>query len=704
MTITVRLLSTYQGNSYNDIVRLPDAIANALIAGNNATLNLAGGNNVAPPALARVDKGPARLLYSAAGAFLGLGDSQGNLILNSSGATTPVGATVPGAPTSLALTAAAGAVIGAFTAPASTGGDPIQWYEMTLSNGTVVRGDASPIAAAAPAGAAVTAVVRAVNGVGASAASNTSNSVTPTGVAPSVPATAITLTGPTTVAQGVATSAYTVALSPNGGTVASPVTVTPTAVAGVTFAPTSLSLTTASPSGTFTATSSTSGTKSIAVTNNGGLTNPSAISLVVSADAVISSLNSTSVFGDSMMDHGNPLVQGTAPASGGETSMSYIGVLNDTMRKTGAGFDVVALRAVGGTTAQQHLASQLPAVIADTSRIAWYHGGVNSYNDGISSPLNGGNPYTQTENINTVKSIITQLAAAKDVVIIDSITPVSQAGTTGAKTRATEFVAHNLAIKNHCATFPNVIYNDQYAAVVDPASGPLNPLADLIQAVDGIHWTTTGARAVGEDAITTVAPKVNLTKYKTKGANLLPAFTGTGGTTSPGTGSITGAAAIPANWEVQVASGTASVAVSSTVAGTVRLTITNASTTAASTVQFVATNNAALLAAIASGDTIQGGYDFATIGTSSKLTRVAANIRINGNAGIIWTAMARDTGKEAAGVFKYNQAAQSGRRWTHPWVVPSAPSQVEFIMSFNLDPTAGSVVIDISLPELFKLT
>ena len=285
MTTTVRLLATSDGNPPQTIVRLPDALAASFVAAGNASLNLTGGINLPPPPVARVVGGGARLIYSAAGTLLGIGDSNGNLILNSSGATTPVGATVPGAPTSLALTAAAGAVIGAFTAPASTGGDSIQWYEMTLSNGTVVRGDASPIAAAAPAGAAVTAVVRAVNGVGPSPASNTSNSVTPTGVAPTVPATAITLTGPTTVVQNVATTNYTVALSPVGGTVASPVTVTPTAVAGVTFAPTSVQLTTASPSATFTATSTTTGTKSIAVTNNGGLTNPAAISLVVSAAA-----------------------------------------------------------------------------------------------------------------------------------------------------------------------------------------------------------------------------------------------------------------------------------------------------------------------------------------------------------------------------------------------------------------------------------
>lgn len=186
MTTTVRLLATHNGNAPQTIVRLPDATAAFFVAQGNASLDLTGGINKAPPAVVHAVGGPARLIYSAAGTLLGIGDSLGNLLLNAGGASTPTGATAPGAPTSFALTAAAGAVIGAFTAPASDGGDPIQWYEMTLSNGTVVRGDTSPIAAAAPSGTSVSATVRAINAVGASAASN-SSSATPTGpVAPVV--------------------------------------------------------------------------------------------------------------------------------------------------------------------------------------------------------------------------------------------------------------------------------------------------------------------------------------------------------------------------------------------------------------------------------------------------------------------------------------------------------------------------------------
>ena len=414
---------------------------------------------------------------------------------------------------------------------------------------------------------------------------------------------------------------------------------------------------------------------------------------------VISALNSASVFGDSLMQYGNPLVTGVAPASGGETSLSHVGWANDTLRLTGPGIDPIALRAVGGTTAQQHLSTQLPLVLADSTAGAWYHGGVNSYNDALSTPLGG--PYTQAQNITAVTSIITQLAASKSWVIIDSINPVSQAGSTGAKARAGEFPAHNAAIKAVCDSFPNVIFNDDYAVMVDPGSGVFNPLPNLIQAVDGIHDTTQGARVRGENVVAKIATRLALTKYRTAGANLLPVFTGTGGTATPGTGTINGIAALPADWNCTIASGSSTVTLSNPVAGTVRLTISNPGGTA-STVQLFALNNAALLAAIASGDVVQGGADFATIGTSTNLTRVAASIRIDGSAGTLWNAMARDATNEAAGVFKYNQAASSGRRWTHPWTVPSTPTQVEFILAVNLDP-AGSAVVDFSLPTLFKL-
>ncbi len=417
----------------------------------------------------------------------------------------------------------------------------------------------------------------------------------------------------------------------------------------------------------------------------------------------ITALNSATLFGDSLMAYGNPVVAGSSPAQGGGTSESHVGWANDILRQTGVGIDGTSLRAVGGTTAQNHLNVQLPLALADSWDGAWYHGGVNSYNDTISAPENGGVPYTQAQNIAAVTSIVNQLSAAKKWVIVDSINPVSQSGSTGAKSRATEFPAHNAAIKALCNSLPNVIFFDEYSLVVDPASQQFNPLPNLIQGTDGIHRTTYGARAVGAALAALLASKLSLTKYKTAGSNLLPAFTGTGGTKTQGTGTITGEAALPANWNCQVASGSANVVLSNPVPGTVRMSITNPSGSVATTVYLQPTNNAALLAAIGNGSLVQAGMDFASVGTSVSLTRIAASIRINGSGGTIWNAMARDTNTETATDFKYNQAASNGRRWTHPWVVPSVPTSVELLLAVNLDPS-GSAVVDISSPILNLLT
>lgn len=100
-----------------------------------------------------------------------------------------------------------------------------------------------------------------------------------TGAAQATPtATAVTLSGPTSGTVSVASSAFSVGVSPTGGTITGTVVVTPSdGGAGGAFSPTSVSLTTASPSGTFTYTPSTTGSRTISASNNGSLTNPTSI-------------------------------------------------------------------------------------------------------------------------------------------------------------------------------------------------------------------------------------------------------------------------------------------------------------------------------------------------------------------------------------------------------------------------------------------
>lgn len=84
----------------------------------------------------------------------------------------------------------------------------------------------------------------------------------------------VALSGPTKGQCNTASTNFTVTIS---GAIGGNIVITPTAVAGCTFTPTSLTLSSGTPSGTFTVTPTTAGVKSIAVTNDGGWTNPNAI-------------------------------------------------------------------------------------------------------------------------------------------------------------------------------------------------------------------------------------------------------------------------------------------------------------------------------------------------------------------------------------------------------------------------------------------
>ena len=99
----------------------------------------------------------------------------------------------------------------------------------------------------------------------------------------SLPATALTLAGPSGGVTGVASTNFTVAAN---GTLATSVIVTPgDGGAGGTFTPTTRTLTSGSTSATFTYTPGSTGAKTISVANDGGLTNPGSLTYTVTASA-----------------------------------------------------------------------------------------------------------------------------------------------------------------------------------------------------------------------------------------------------------------------------------------------------------------------------------------------------------------------------------------------------------------------------------
>jgi hypothetical protein len=109
-----------------------------------------------------------------------------------------------------------------------------------------------------------------------------SNPAALTYTATNPPATGYTFTGPTGGLTNGASTAFTVALSPSGGTNAG-VTITPATTGSGTFSPTSVTLNTGTPSQTFTYTPTTSTTATISTANTGGFSNPATISYTSSS-------------------------------------------------------------------------------------------------------------------------------------------------------------------------------------------------------------------------------------------------------------------------------------------------------------------------------------------------------------------------------------------------------------------------------------
>jgi len=409
----------------------------------------------------------------------------------------------------------------------------------------------------------------------------------------------------------------------------------------------------------------------------------------------INALSSITVLGDSLMANGNPPFTGSNPASGGGMSPSHIGWANDKLREMGLpGFDILNFRAVGGKTLVDCYNEQVPSAVTDATDGAWAHIGVNSFNSSIA-----GND-TLANNIIKAKQIVDALSAAKKFVIFDSIDPVNQSGITGAKGRATEFPQFNAAMKAYCDAKPNVIWLDTYSVMIDPASPQLNPLPGLIQVYDGIHRTTKGAQVSGYSVVSKLVSRLNITRYKSPGSNLLSPMGTTGGTSTPASGTISGS--VPANWNIQNVAGSANVTLS-VVNGKTRIVATNPAASAA-VIYLQATNNAALAAACALGLTVQGGFDFNVISATS-MTRLAGSLRINGSTGLLWNVMQRDTTLETASDFVFADVPFTGRRFINPLYFSSAATTAEFIIQIALDAVVGATAtIDISNPTFVNLT
>ncbi|HWU35457.1 MAG TPA: SGNH/GDSL hydrolase family protein [Methylovorus sp.] len=409
-----------------------------------------------------------------------------------------------------------------------------------------------------------------------------------------------------------------------------------------------------------------------------------------SSSGMISALSSASVLGDSLMAYGLP--QSNGVLTSGTYSNSEIAWYNDLAMAYGlTGFDIVNCYAIGGRTLEEILAVQVPLAAADTNECAIVRGGINNLNSTLSN----------NDAVQTIIAVMEQIIlglASKKIIVICSINPIYQSGSTGAKVRAYLIPLINAGLQSMCKKYSNVIWNDTYSVMVDPSSAALDALPNLLRSDDGIHFTSSGAQVSGYAMFNNIAKKVNLTRYKTKGVNLVQDVWGTtGGTSTPGSGSISGV--IPAGWNIQVASGSAAVVASQFAPNMCRLVITNAGGIA-SVIYLKTTNTTGLAALVQQGDVIQSGFEFQCFGNVG-LNRLAATNRINGTAQM-YGMFEPNTTEEPT--ITYPQKSGSGKRLTPPRLLDVPITSLEFFVAIKVAASAGAATIDIGNPELYKLT
>lgn len=166
-------------------------------------------------------------------------------------------------------------------------------------------------------------------------------------------ASAVTMTGPTGGAVSVASSNFSIGVSPVGGTISGTVVVTPSdGGGGGTFTPTTVSLTTAAPTATFTYTpSATAGARTISVTNNGGLTNPSNITYTSTSASYprLGSLNGITESGTGPYSYSTTNVSGFG-TNGGVTTTGLQASVDGSFAIQNADITELILGTTTGTT------------------------------------------------------------------------------------------------------------------------------------------------------------------------------------------------------------------------------------------------------------------------------------------------------------------------------------------------------------------
>ena len=429
-----------------------------------------------------------------------------------------------------------------------------------------------------------------------------------------------------------------------------------------------------------------------------GILNPDGT--VASVGGVKSVLSSFSMAGDSRLAYGAQAAAGNPPL--GWRSLSsimwandYLGIIN------GTGLDLTVSYAQGGETLYSSVFSGRWAsfLVASTDIKAVMFG----YNDLNPAGTAGQGRLTPDQFLANYEPMIASAVGTCKALLIFSSTPVEESVSSAYSNSWYAFRAVDAGLKQLAAKY-GAIFIDQYTPILDTTSTQLSAIDGTIQtdSGDGVHFQTRGAQMIGLSVAMQIAEKLKITKYKTKGANLLPAFSGTGGTKT-GTFTCTTNTNLPPDWDIYLATGggaASSVVISQRANGGVRLVFDNTAVASDATFQLRlgATAGAALAAQIANGDLVDHSFGYQMFGAVDA--NLGGYLRFNNNS---WVSFHGGWASTVEQTLVAPVVGVSGRRSGTPLTVGITPTACDFIIEVFLKASTGVCTLDVWNPEVCKL-
>jgi hypothetical protein len=402
--------------------------------------------------------------------------------------------------------------------------------------------------------------------------------------------------------------------------------------------------------------------------------------------------------GDSIAAYGDNT--GSAASGIGATSQSIVSHASSQM--PGRGLALVVNRAVGGTRidngSNSLIGTQLPLLIADNAPILWLHTGINHLNASLDLTFP-----TVAEVLNKFRRLLDIASPAKPCVVVDALTPLAIDSISGAAPRRADIPLVNAGLKIICASYKNVIFNDVYTPLaIDSVSGTALP--GMTRADDGIHLTTVGAYTAGVVSAANLLAAAQLAPYyRVTYAVPMPAITGTTGTKTPGSGTISGT--VSTGYELRIASGT-SVVTTSVIDGKQHIAVNNTASGSTTVIQFKFSDQAAQLGTLANGDTVVACGRIEMAAGSSLVRRSNITLQINPAGSVINVdAMSKSGQESGTGVLAplFPSTAFTQNHQVTPYTIAVALASINLVATVEVD-AGGSATFDVSAFGLQRVT